>query len=39
LIFTGQTLLQLPFSEEANGRLLYLRALKVGSMMSPMGSE
>src|ERR1700740_108243 len=37
LILTGQTFVQLPFNVEANGRLLYLRALNVGSMMRPIG--
>jgi len=32
-------LLQLPLSVEAKGRLLYLCALKVGSMISPIGPE
>jgi hypothetical protein len=39
LILTGQTSLQLPLSEEANGKVLYFRALKVGSMMRPIGPE
>jgi len=39
VVLTGQTSLQLPLSEEANGRLLYFRALKVGSMMRPIGPE
>jgi hypothetical protein len=39
LILTGQTFVQLPFSVEANGRLLYFRALKVGSMIRPIGPE
>jgi len=39
LILTGQTLLQLPLSDEANGRLLYFRLLKVGSMIRPIGPE
>jgi hypothetical protein len=39
LILTGQTLVQLPFRVDANGRVLYLRRLKVGSMMTPMGPD
>ena len=39
LIFTGQTLVQLPFRVEAYGSALYLRRLKVGSMMTPIGPE
>ena len=38
LIFTGQTLVQLPLSVEAKGSELYLRRLNVGSMMTPMRS-
>ena len=38
LIFTGQTLVQEPFSVEAKGTtLLYFRALKVGSKITPIG--
>ena len=39
LIFTGQTLVQLPFSVDANGSELYFLRLKVGSMMTPIGPE
>ena len=37
LILTGQTLVQEPFSVEENTTLLYLRALKVGFRMTPIG--
>src|SRR5512133_462501 len=39
LILTGQTLVQLPFMVDAYGSALYLRRLKVGSMMTPIGPE
>jgi hypothetical protein len=39
LIFTGQTLVQLPLSVDAKGRAEYLRRLNVGSMITPIGPE
>ena len=38
-IFTGHTLVQLPFSVDAKGSELYLRRLKAGSMTTPIGPE
>lgn len=39
LIFTGHTLVQLPFMVEAYGSALYLRRLNVGSTITPIGPE
>ena len=37
LILTGHTFVQEPFSVEENTTLLYFRALKVGSRITPIG--